>query len=69
MKQQLIEGLKARYNGDIGAAKANVQVYLTNPVGIGEHPDIIAAIDVELIKIAEAEDKLLAIDKHFSKDW
>ena len=69
MKQQLIDGLVARYNGDIGAAKANVQVYLTNPVGIGEHPDIIAAIDQELIKIAEAEDKLLALDKHFNKDW
>jgi len=69
MKQQLIDGLIAKYNGDIGAARANVQVYLTNPVGIGEHPDIIAAIDVELIKIAEAEDKLLAVEKHFSKDW
>ena len=69
MKQQLIDGLIAKYNGDIGAARANVIVYLTNPVGIGEHPDIIAAIDGELIKIAEAEDKLLALDKHFSKDW
>ena len=69
MKQQLIDGLIAKYNGDIGAARANVQVYLTNPVGIGEHPDIIAAIDVEHIKIAEAEDKLLAVEKHFSKDW
>jgi hypothetical protein len=69
MKQQLIAGLKARYNGDIGAARANVQVYLTNPVGIGEHPDIISAIDQELSKIAEAEDKLMALDQHFSKDW
>jgi|TARA_B100001105_G_C22363114_1_gene431278 hypothetical protein len=69
MKQQLIDGLIAKYNGDIGAARANVQVYLTNPAGIGDHPDIIAAIDVELIKIAEAEDKLLALDKHFTKDW
>lgn len=69
MKQQIIDGLIAKYNGDIGAARANVQVYLTNPVGIGEHPDIIMAIDQELIKIAEAEDKLLALDKHFNKDW
>ena len=69
MKQQLIDGLIAKYNGDIGAARANVQVYLTNPAGIGDHPDIIAAIDLELIKIAEAEDKLLALEKHFSKDW
>ena len=69
MKQQLIEGLIAKYNGEIGEAKANLQVYMTNPVGIGEHPDIIQAIDVQLIKIAEAEDKLVALDKHFDKDW
>ena len=69
MKQQLIEGLIAKYNGEIGEAKANIQVYMTNPVGIGEHPDIIQAIDVQLIKIAEAEDKLVALDKHFDKDW
>ena len=69
MKQQLIEGLIAKYNGEIGEAKANIQVYMTNPVGIGEHPDIIQAIDIQLIKIAEAEDKLVALDKHFDKDW
>ena len=69
MKQQLIEGLIAKYNGEIGEAKANIQVYMTNPVGIGEHPDIIQAIDVQLIKIAEAADKLVALDKHFDKDW
>jgi len=68
MKQQLIKGLKAKYKGEIGEAEANVLVYLTNPVGIGEHPDIIAAIDVQMIKIAEAEDKLMVLDKYFDKD-
>tara|TARA_B110001454_G_scaffold134381_1_gene125104 strand:+ start:8099 stop:8305 length:207 start_codon:yes stop_codon:yes gene_type:complete len=66
MKRELIVGLTAKYKGEIGEAKANVIVYLNNPVGIGEHPDIIAAIDVQMVKIAEAEDKLMVLDKHFT---
>ena len=37
--------------------KANVLVYLQNPVGIGEHPDIMAAIEEELAKAAEYHEK------------
>ena len=37
---------------------ANVEVYLTSPVGIAEHPDLVAAIDTQLQIIAEAKDKL-----------
>ena len=66
MKRELIVGLTAKYKGEIGEGKANVIVYLNNPVGIGEHPDIIAAIDVQMVKIAEAEDKLMVLDKHFT---
>ena len=34
------------YEGLIAKHKQNVEVYLTYPVGIGEHPDIMAAIAV-----------------------
>ena len=69
MEKTSLNALEAFYVGNIKKAEANLEVYLRNPAGIGEHPDIIAAIDGELIKIAEAEDKLLALEKHFSKDW
>ena len=42
----------------IAAAKANIQVYLRNPAGIGEHPDIIAAIDEQVEIAAAASEKL-----------
>ena len=42
----------------MAAAKANIKVYLLNPVGIGEHPDLIAAIDSEMDKAANAHEKL-----------
>jgi hypothetical protein len=43
----------------------NVEVYLTNPVGIGEHPDVLEAIEAELKVIAEYEDQLQLIEKYF----
>ena len=56
MRTALYEALEAKYAGEIAEAKANVEVYLSNPVGIGEHPDIVGALDSQMERIAEAED-------------
>tara|TARA_Y100000401_G_C8293135_1_gene209884 strand:+ start:421 stop:621 length:201 start_codon:yes stop_codon:yes gene_type:complete len=58
MNGDLREALKLKYKGEMAAAKANIKVYLLNPVGIGEHPDLIAAIDSEMDKAANAHEKL-----------
>lgn len=42
-------------------AEANIAVYMNNPAGIGEHPDIVDAIDSQVAKYAEAEEKLQAL--------
>ena len=36
-----LKALKLQYESEIEKAKSNIQVYLTNPVGIGEHPDLV----------------------------
>jgi len=41
-----------------------VEVYLTHPVGIGEHSDITEAIGIELDKIARYDDQLEVIKKY-----
>ena len=56
--------LEARYKAEMAAAKANIEVYLSNPTGIGEHPDLVEAIDSQIAILAEAEDKLDSL-KHF----
>ena len=38
---------------------------MRNSAGIGEHNDIVASIKEELSKLAEAEDMLGALQKHF----
>lgn len=65
MKAQMIEALRARFQGEIASAKMNVEVYFTNPAGIGEHPDIMEAIEAELAKLAEADEKLSTLNKFF----
>jgi hypothetical protein len=42
-------------------------VYLHNSAGIGEHPDIVEAMEVQIEKIANAEEKIETIQKHFSR--
>jgi len=54
----LLDALRKIYEGEIAAARANINVYTTNPVGIGEHPNLVAAIDSEVEKLADATDKL-----------
>tara|TARA_Y100001963_G_scaffold38451_1_gene53722 strand:- start:10780 stop:11007 length:228 start_codon:yes stop_codon:yes gene_type:complete len=68
MSKVLREALIIKYEGEIAEAKANIQVYMNNPVGIGEHPDIVAAIDTQIEKMAHAEEKLLAVRNHFIPD-
>ena len=52
----IIDALRKKYEAEIEAAKANIDVYQKNPAGIGEHPDLVAAVDSEMVKLADAED-------------
>ena len=65
----LIGAARTYYMGMINKHIANVEILLTNPVGIGEdsHQDIQAVIEVELGKIADYHDKLEVLQKFFAK--
>ena len=62
----MLEALIKKLEGDIAVAKANINVYLHQSVGIGEHPDIVEAIDTQVAKIAEADEKIETIRKYFT---
>ena len=65
MREQLLEAFRLHAQGHIAKHKANVEVYLANPAGIGEHSDIIEAIEVEMKQIAEYDDMLEMCNKYF----
>jgi len=50
--------LIAHAKGEKELHKANAEVYMQNPVGIGEHSDILEAIQKELDAMAKANDRL-----------
>ena len=65
MRDLLLKALLAHATGEIAKHKANVEVYLTNPAGIGEHSDITEAIGVELDKISRYHAQIEVIQKYF----
>ena len=67
MREQLIKALLAHAQGDIAKHKANIEVYLANTVGIGEHSNIVEAIEGELDMIAKYQDQIDIINKYFKK--
>ena len=62
MKKAILDALEARYEAQISEADATVKIYLENSVGIGEHPQHIDEVDKQLQKIAEADEKLKALE-------
>jgi hypothetical protein len=64
-RSTITTALIAEAQGKIAKSKVNVEIYLQNPVGIGEHPDVLAAIQEQLDIIAHEEERIQVLTKHF----
>lgn len=58
MKRAMLEALEKKYEAEIAAADATINIYLNNSVGIGEHPQHLDEIDKLIEKIANAKEKM-----------
>ena len=67
MRETLLQAVRAHAMGHVQKHKANVEVFLANAVGVGEHPDIIDSIEKELDEIARYNDQVEMIDKYFKE--
>jgi len=65
MSTQLVKAARMHAEGELERAKTNIMVYMNQSVGIGEHSDIVEAIQEELDKMAMAEDRIEMLNKHF----
>ena len=65
LKEILISAAKKHAEAEIDLHKANIEVYMQQVVGIGEHSDIIETVQKELDKMATAPDRVEMLDKHF----
>ena len=66
LREDIIEALTKKFEGEISAHKVNVEIMLENTVGVGEHPNITETIEQELEIIAGFEDKLSVLKKYFT---
>jgi hypothetical protein len=67
-RKNMIEAIKDHAKGHIKKHTMNVEIYLKNAAGVGEHPDIMEAVEKELKIIAEYDDQLEVIRKYFEQD-
>ena len=66
LREQLVKAARMHAEGELERAKTNIMVYMNNATGIGEHSDIVEAIQEELDKMAHAEDRIEMLEKYFS---
>ncbi len=67
MRDMLLQALKTKLLGQMNGHIANIEVMMTNPVGVGDHPTIIDTIDKELTALEHANGKLNVLVKYFER--
>ena len=63
MRRAILNALRARYEAEIAEADATANIYLSNSMGIGEHPQHIDEVNKLIDKIAQAKEKLGVLDE------
>jgi len=66
-RENMLDAVVEHAKGHIAKHTMNVEVYLSNAAGVGEHPDILEAVEKELEVIAKYHDQLEIIEKYFKK--
>jgi hypothetical protein len=44
-KDVIVDALEKKYEAQMAQAEANIKVFMENPVGVGEHPDIVHEVE------------------------
>ncbi len=57
-KDVIVDALEKKYEAQMAQAEANVKVYMENPVGVGEHPNIVQEVEKLLKQIKDAKEML-----------
>ena len=66
-RQMIYDALIEHAKGHIKKHAANVQIYMDKAVGVGEHPDILEAIEKELQVIAQYHDEIEVLEKYIKR--
>ena len=62
LRDDLLKASKKYFEAQIEKHRINIENMLNNSVGVGEHPDLMETIEVELEKMSNYQDKLEMLD-------
>ena len=57
-KEVMVDALEKKYEAQMTLAEANIKVFMENPVGVGEHPNIVQEVEKLLKEIKDAKEML-----------
>jgi hypothetical protein len=69
MRKTILDAVLAHAEGNLAVHKTNVEVYLHNPAGIGEHSDVVEAVVAEMEKMAHWQDIIDVLEEHFDEGY
>ena len=67
LRRQMLDAVRDHAQAHIDKHRMNVEIYLTNPVGVGEHSEVMDEIEKQLEEMAKYEDHLEMLDKYFNE--
>jgi len=67
LRRQMLDAVRDHAQAHIDKHRMNVEIYLTNPVGVGEHSEVMDEIEKQLEEMAKYEDHLEILDKYFNE--
>jgi hypothetical protein len=67
LRETLVRATRKHLEGHLDKHLANIEVYLANPAGIGEHSDIMEAIELELEQASKYEDMINTLENYIEE--
>tara|TARA_R110000764_G_scaffold141093_1_gene229253 strand:- start:522 stop:731 length:210 start_codon:yes stop_codon:yes gene_type:complete len=61
----LFKALETKYIAEKAEAKANLEIYFQNKVGVAEHPNVVESMDAILEQYVTADEKLKSLKEEF----
>ena len=61
----MIEAARKHAEAHIEKHRMNIEIYLTNPVGVGEHSEVMEEIEKQLDEMARYQDHVDILDNYF----
>jgi hypothetical protein len=68
LRTEILRALKDQYEANIHTHRVNVEVYLQNPVGVGEHTDTLESITKEIEQMSHWQDLLHTLEEYFEEE-